>query len=517
MPKESASSTKKTKKSTDASVDTVPSLVTKRKDNPKVAKQKSKQAKASAVAALGSAMSATSSDSVSMKAKVEGDLIPSEVTAKKTGKNTKSASSKDAKTTSKRVKKEVGNDAKESNGKSQDSPSKASSHSESKSSLRGNAEVSVRFSSAPAPTPSREIKATVETGNSDKSSAKSSGVVRISTPPRLHPPQKPQGTNQGASQSAAQGSSQHSGQSADQSKREASTSQPVTIPMHRESAFGRDQHRDSRDSRDSRDRDHRDRGEREGRDSRDNRDRDRDRGDRDGRDRRNGNGQDYGGFSSPETVGGPQDPYGKKNNRRRNRNKNKGRNDQPQDYQAQASHPYGTPQPAPQQHIDQDEWAQKAWKIFLGEVTEDGLALIDDPAAKELANRAFRVAELFLLEKSRRLSRPVARPAGSPVSPGSSAYAPDRTISESAFSETSSSLLIDDEDDEDDEPVESLDAVEPSMDSMGESIGEEVEELVYDIDRDPDAFSANATEVERIFGDHDSDVYDDDDDSELDV
>ena len=52
---------------------------------------------------------------------------------------------------------------------------------------------------------------------------------------------------------------------------------------------------------------------------------------------------------------------------------------------------------------------RRAWKIFLGEVTEEGLALMDDRTAAEASRRAFRVAELFLIEAARhRPAAPVA-------------------------------------------------------------------------------------------------------------
>ena len=52
---------------------------------------------------------------------------------------------------------------------------------------------------------------------------------------------------------------------------------------------------------------------------------------------------------------------------------------------------------------------RRAWKIYLGEVTEEGLALMDDRTAAEASRRAFRVAELFLIEASR-YRRPEPRP-----------------------------------------------------------------------------------------------------------
>lgn len=53
-------------------------------------------------------------------------------------------------------------------------------------------------------------------------------------------------------------------------------------------------------------------------------------------------------------------------------------------------------------NADPEKVAKKAWKIFLAEVSEEGVALIGDNDARELARRCFRLAELFLEEESRR-------------------------------------------------------------------------------------------------------------------
>ena len=47
--------------------------------------------------------------------------------------------------------------------------------------------------------------------------------------------------------------------------------------------------------------------------------------------------------------------------------------------------------------IPVEEIVRRAWKIYLGEITEEGLALMDDRSAEETAKKAFRVAEIFLL------------------------------------------------------------------------------------------------------------------------
>ena len=99
------------------------------------------------------------------------------------------------------------------------------------------------------------------------------------------------------------------------------------------------------------------------------------------------------GFATPETVGGNEG--GGRRKRRRNRNRNKDNQQQPQ------------PQQSPR--VDPDELVRRAWKIYLGEVTEEGLALMDDRTAQEASRRAFRVAEHFLVEAARH-RRPAQQP-----------------------------------------------------------------------------------------------------------
>lgn len=103
------------------------------------------------------------------------------------------------------------------------------------------------------------------------------------------------------------------------------------------------------------------------------------------------------GFAMPEVVGGNEG--GGNNRRKRRRNRNRNREDNNRDQQQ-------NPLPA---RVDPDELNRRAWKIFLGEVTEEGLALMDDRTAAEASRRAFKVAEIFLLEAARH------RPAPTPV------------------------------------------------------------------------------------------------------
>ncbi len=64
--------------------------------------------------------------------------------------------------------------------------------------------------------------------------------------------------------------------------------------------------------------------------------------------------------------------------------------------------PRPSPPPSPRRKVDPDLLAKKAWKIFLSEVSEEGVALIGDNDAKELSRRCFRLAEIFLDERARR-------------------------------------------------------------------------------------------------------------------
>ena len=52
--------------------------------------------------------------------------------------------------------------------------------------------------------------------------------------------------------------------------------------------------------------------------------------------------------------------------------------------------------------LDCKKVASRAWKMFLAEVSEEGLALMDDQTAREAARRAFRCAEFFMMEEARR-------------------------------------------------------------------------------------------------------------------
>jgi hypothetical protein len=118
--------------------------------------------------------------------------------------------------------------------------------------------------------------------------------------------------------------------------------------------------------------------------------------------RRKGKGQS-GGSQNPAVTGnedtapvaaefkpseGLQEPRQRPNS---NPNQNQNPNPQPQ------------PQHAPQRpKIDPEKLTKMAWKIYLAEVSEEGVALIGDNDAKDLSRRCFRLAEIFIEEQSRR-------------------------------------------------------------------------------------------------------------------
>ncbi len=71
--------------------------------------------------------------------------------------------------------------------------------------------------------------------------------------------------------------------------------------------------------------------------------------------------------------------------------------------QEQRPRPAPAPQPQPQRpKIDPELLTKMAWKIYLAEVSEEGVALIGDSDAKDLSRRCFRLAEIFIEEQARR-------------------------------------------------------------------------------------------------------------------
>lgn len=58
-------------------------------------------------------------------------------------------------------------------------------------------------------------------------------------------------------------------------------------------------------------------------------------------------------------------------------------------------------EPKPRVTVDSKDLAKKAWKIFESEVTEEGLALLDDGGLRDYARSSFNAARIFLEEKGR--------------------------------------------------------------------------------------------------------------------
>lgn len=64
--------------------------------------------------------------------------------------------------------------------------------------------------------------------------------------------------------------------------------------------------------------------------------------------------------------------------------------------------PPPAPRPGPRLKVDPEALSKLAWKIYLSEVSEEGVALVSDNDAKELSRRCFRLAEIFMEEQARR-------------------------------------------------------------------------------------------------------------------
>ncbi|MCX6846550.1 MAG: hypothetical protein NTU84_08345 [Verrucomicrobia bacterium] len=119
----------------------------------------------------------------------------------------------------------------------------------------------------------------------------------------------------------------------------------------------------------------------------------------------------------PATSGGGSGPENPKRKRRRKKGKGGGQspanaaaeNESPDESSDAASTPVtqpaqqqARPNQAPRVKLDAEQLAKFAWKIYLAEVSEEGVALIGDNDARELSRRCFRLAEIFLEEQTRR-------------------------------------------------------------------------------------------------------------------
>ena len=123
-----------------------------------------------------------------------------------------------------------------------------------------------------------------------------------------------------------------------------------------------------------------------------------------------------------ESGGGNPSQTTESAKRKRRRRKGKGQGSGPQNAgepMADESHPVAAPEPKsaesgqeqrprpqaqqpPRPKIDPELLTKMAWKIYLAEVSEEGVALIGDNDAKDLSRRCFRLAEIFIEEQLRR-------------------------------------------------------------------------------------------------------------------
>lgn len=56
--------------------------------------------------------------------------------------------------------------------------------------------------------------------------------------------------------------------------------------------------------------------------------------------------------------------------------------------------------------LDADEWQNKAWKLFLSDISEEGTAMFDDQEAKKLAKRSFDLAAIYLRARDQIVGSP---------------------------------------------------------------------------------------------------------------
>ena len=93
--------------------------------------------------------------------------------------------------------------------------------------------------------------------------------------------------------------------------------------------------------------------------------------------------------SPQESSRGDDDQDGRGRGRNRGRGRGRGRSDDAPQNQK------------PRTPIDEEQLKKKAWKIYLSEVTEEGLALLDDNGLRTFARGSFQAARVFLEEEQK--------------------------------------------------------------------------------------------------------------------
>lgn len=117
--------------------------------------------------------------------------------------------------------------------------------------------------------------------------------------------------------------------------------------------------------------------------------------------RRKGKGQQGGGQNSSQPAAGEGEGGAPASSAEpRPQGNGESRQGEPRPQQpAQQGQGGGHPQ---RPRLDPEDVAKLALKIYLAEVSEEGVALIGDNDAKDLARRCFRLAEIFMEEQGRR-------------------------------------------------------------------------------------------------------------------
>ncbi|CAN5214750.1 hypothetical protein BH23VER1_BH23VER1_07730 [soil metagenome] len=107
-------------------------------------------------------------------------------------------------------------------------------------------------------------------------------------------------------------------------------------------------------------------------------------------------GDDSGSSDDDDSGENNRGGSGNRNNRNRNRRSRK---------VSEGGRDRGERVQAPSFKVDAKDLKSKAWKIYVAELGEEGIELFDDAQAAKLAQRAFKLAEIFLYHQSAILDR----------------------------------------------------------------------------------------------------------------
>jgi hypothetical protein len=76
------------------------------------------------------------------------------------------------------------------------------------------------------------------------------------------------------------------------------------------------------------------------------------------------------------------------------------RQESPREFRPERGQP-----PRGDRYLDIRELSEKAWQLFAGELREEGIELIDEHEAERLTSRCFRLAEVFMRTRARRINQ----------------------------------------------------------------------------------------------------------------